>query len=150
MIASHKGLQWPEEYSEQFLDNPRYFSSLLIFCEAQGIPFSKYLRELIGTEGKLPKLTDSWLETLLQGFLFDDADSYQILEGQRQQILAELKEAGCISRKKVSLTQKEAHGKAAGKKSGKAGQHPKNYRNRVSGAGIGAAAADPVRFYQER
>ena len=119
MIASHKGLQWPEEYSEQFLDNPRYFSSLLIFCEAQGIPFSKYLRELIGTEGKLPKLTDSWLETLLQGFLFDDADSYQVLESQRQQILAELKEAGCISRKKVSLTQKEAMEKLLAKSRGK-------------------------------
>lgn len=87
MIAAHKGLKHPEEYSERFLDNPNYFSALLIFCQAEGIPFSPYLKKLIGTKGRLPKLTDSWLEILLQGFLYDDADSYQVSEEQRAQLI---------------------------------------------------------------
>ena len=96
MVASHRGLQEPEAYSETFLDHPKYFSSLLIFCQAQGIPLPQYLRELIGTDGKLPKLDDTWLEILLQGFLYDDTDSYQVSDEERLQLIKELKEAGCV------------------------------------------------------
>lgn len=108
MVASHRGLQEPEAYSETFLDHPKYFSALLIFCQAQGIPLPQYLRELIGTDGKLPKLDDTWLEILLQGFLYDDTDSYQVSDEERQQLIKELKEAGCIYRGKVSLTHRDA------------------------------------------
>ena len=55
MIATHRGLRNPEEYSEKFLDDPKYFSALLIFCQAQDIPFPSYLRELIGHRGKAAK-----------------------------------------------------------------------------------------------
>lgn len=119
MIASHKGLQDPEGCSEKFLDNPQYFSALLIFCQAQGISFSPYLRELIGTKGRLPELDDRWLEILLQGFLYDDADSYQVTEEERKQLIKELKEAGCIYRKKVSLTHKDTLQKILVKSRGK-------------------------------
>ena len=119
MIATHKGLQSPEEYSERFLDNPRYFSALLIFCQAQQIPFPAYLRELIGTKSRLPELDSSWLEVLLQGFLYDDADSYEVSPEDREELLRELKEAGCIYRRKVSLTQKDAMQKLLAKSRGK-------------------------------
>ena len=66
MIAAHAGLQDPGAYSETFLDHPKYFSALLIFCQDQGIPVARGLKELIGTEGRLPKLDLSWLEVLLQ------------------------------------------------------------------------------------
>lgn len=119
MIATHKGLQDPEGYSEKFLEEPRYFSALLIFCQAQGIPFPPYLRRLIGTEGRLPELTDKWLEALLQGFLYDDTDSYLVSEEAREGIQKQLKEAGCIYRKKVSLTHKDALQKLLVKSQGK-------------------------------
>lgn len=119
MIATHKGLQSPEEYSERFLDNPRYFSALLIFCQAQKIPFPAYLRELTGTKSRLPELDSSWLEVLLQGFLYDDVDSYEVSQEDREELLRELKEAGCIYRKKVSLTQKDAMQKLLAKSRGK-------------------------------
>lgn len=119
MIATHRGLRNPEEYSEKFLDDPKYFSALLIFCQAQDIPFPSYLRELIGTEGKLPKLTPEWLDALLQGFLYDDAQSYEVTEGEREELLKELKEAGCVYRKKVSLTHRDAMQKILVKSRGK-------------------------------
>ena len=102
-----------------FLEKPKYFSALLIFCNAQGIPFPHYLRELIGTDGKLPELKDEWLEALLQGFLYDDTESYQVAEEDRERILKNLKEAGCIYRKKVSLTHKDALQKLLVKSQGK-------------------------------
>lgn len=119
MIAAHAGLQDPGAYSETFLDHPKYFSALLIFCQDQGIPVAHGLKELIGAEGRLPKLDLSWLEVLLQGFLFDDADSYAVLEEDRRQVLRELKEAGCIFRGKVSLTQKDVLQKLLVKSQGK-------------------------------
>lgn len=119
MIASHGGLQDPGAYSETFLENPKYFSALLIFCQAQKIPIAHELKELIGTEGRLPRLDLPWLEVLLQGFLFDDAGSYHVPEEDRQQILRELKEAGCIFRGKVSLTHKDVLQKLLVKSHGK-------------------------------
>ena len=119
MIASHKGLQDPQAYGETFLDEPKYFSSLLIFCRDRGIPFSPYLKELLGTNARLPKLDDSWLETLLQGFLFDDKDSYPVLEDGRRELIKRLKEAGCIERGKVCLTHREAMEKLLVKSRGK-------------------------------
>ena len=91
MIATHRGLRSPEEYSERFLDNPKYFSALLIFCQTQQIPFPAYLRELIGAEGRLPRLDSSWLEVLLQGFLYDDADSYEVTQSDREELLRRLR-----------------------------------------------------------
>ncbi|WP_033124448.1 MULTISPECIES: DEAD/DEAH box helicase family protein [Eubacteriales] len=119
MIATHRGLRSPEEYSERFLDNPKYFSALLIFCQTQQIPFPAYLRELIGAEGRLPRLDSSWLEVLLQGFLYDDADSYEVTQSDREELLRELKEAGCIYRKKVSLTHRDAMQRLLAKSQGK-------------------------------
>lgn len=119
MIATHQGLQRPEEYSDRFLENPQYFSALLIFCQDQGIPFPSYFKELIGTKGRLPKLNAQWLEILLQGFLFDDADSYWVLAEQRLRLLQQLKDAGCIYRKKVVLTKKEQFQKLLVKSQGK-------------------------------
>lgn len=119
MIATHRGLRSPEEYNERFLDNPKYFSALLIFCQAQQIPFPAYLRELIGAEGRLPRLDSSWLEVLLQGFLYDDADSYEVTQSDREELLRKLKEAGCIYRKKVSLTHRDAMQRLLAKSQGK-------------------------------
>ena len=119
MISTHQGLKRPEEYSDQFLEDPKYFSSFLIFCQARQIPFPSYLKELIGTRGKLPELTDEWLEILLQGFLYDYADAYRVSDVQRQQLIQELREAGCIYRKQVVLTKKEAIQKLLVKSQGK-------------------------------
>lgn len=99
--------------------SPSISLPLLIFCQAQGIPFPPYLRRLIGTEGRLPELTDKWLEALLQGFLYDDTDSYLVSEEARERIQKQLKEAGCIYRKKVSLTHKDALQKLLVKSQGK-------------------------------
>ena len=103
-VASHPGLQKPEEYSEVFLEHPKYFSALLMYCQAQGIPFSQELKELLGTQGMLPPLNDEYLGELLQGLLFDDAQAYTIEAEYRGYLVEALKMAGCLRRKTVSFT----------------------------------------------
>lgn len=104
MIANHRGILAPEEYSEIFLDKPKYFSSILIFLHAAGVPFSRYLVELTGTKGNFPKLDNGWMETLLQGFLYEDAEAYPCDKVYREELIGRLKSAGCIHRNKIQLT----------------------------------------------
>ena len=107
IIAGHRGILEPLEYSEEFLEHPKYFSSILIFLNAMKVPFSPYLTELTGTKGHFPKLDHEWLETLLQGFLYDDKDAYPCTQSYRDEWITKLKAAGCIRRNKVTLTKNE-------------------------------------------
>lgn len=107
MVSSHEGLLAPEEYGEKFLDNPKYFSSILIYLQEMGIPFSPYLKKLIGTKGHLPMLDSAWLEVLLQGFLYDDTEAYPSDTAYREGLIARLKAAGCIYRNKVRLVRND-------------------------------------------
>lgn len=107
MIAAHRGILSPMEYSETFLDHPKYFSSILIFLHAMGVPFSSYLIELTGTKGNFPKLNSEWMEALLQGFLYDDVDAYPSDAVYREILIEKLKSAGCIHRNKVVLAKNE-------------------------------------------
>ncbi len=107
-IRTHKGLEDEKGYSEFFLDNPAYFSSLLIYLNSHQVPLSSYLRNLIGTKGKLPALTPEWMQLLLQGFLYDDTDSYGDCDTLREETLDYLKQHRCIVRKKVTLQEDDS------------------------------------------
>ncbi len=107
-IQTHKGLSDEKGYSEFFLDRPAYFSSLLIYLNSHHVPLSAYLRNLIGTKGKLPELTPDWMEILMQGFLYEDTDSYGQCDALREQFLDYLKEHRCIVRKKVTLQEDDS------------------------------------------
>lgn len=106
-VASHPGLQQPEGYSEVFLEHPRYFAALLMYCQAQGIPFSRRLKEILGAPDLLPPVDDVYLGALLQGLLFDDAQSFTMDEKYREYLVEALKTAGCLGRNRVSLTMDE-------------------------------------------
>lgn len=118
-VASHPGLKEPEGYREVFLDHPKYFSALLMYCQAQGIPFSPYLKALIGTRGMLPPLNDEYLGALLQGLLFDDTQAYTIPSDYRGYLVEALKTAGCLHRSTVKLTLDDALEKKLMKSQGK-------------------------------
>lgn len=119
MVAGHRGILSPEEYSEIFLENPKYFSSILIFLHEAKVPFSQYLIELTGTKGNLPKLDHGWMETLLQGFLYDDTEAYPCDKVYREMLITRLKAAGCIRRNRVQLTKNDEMTKLLASSKGK-------------------------------
>lgn len=102
-IAGHKGLQMEQEYTSFFLERPDYFYSILVFLTHQGIPLSPYIKGLVGKNGTLPKLNKSFMEQLLQGFLYDDVESYENSDSLREEILTYLKSNQCIVKKKVTF-----------------------------------------------
>lgn len=104
LIASHAGIQNPGLHAEELLANPEYFSSILVFLHSRGIPVSRELLAMMGNVENLPQISLKWLEILLQGFLYEDTESYPCEEAYREQILQLLKSHGLIQRNKVSLT----------------------------------------------
>ena len=105
-VAGHAGLTNYKNSHESMLDDPAYLSSLLIFLQGTGQSFDPRWTALLGTE-ELPPLTAPWLERVLQGFLYDDAESFPCPEGYRDSLETYLRRHGLIQRKKVVLTDSE-------------------------------------------
>lgn len=106
-IASHVGIRNPSLYADQLLEHPKYLSSLLVFLNAKLLPFSKELLYMMGTKEKIPAMSLKWLEIMLQGFLYDDIESFDVTEEYRENLTHLLKSHNLIYRKKVCFTANE-------------------------------------------
>lgn len=84
-----------------------YLSALLSFLQAKNEPIPNNLRKIVAKNG-IPSMNIETMETLLQGFLYDDADSYSCGEEYREELERELKAQGLIEKKKVALIASEA------------------------------------------
>ena len=89
------------------LDNPAYLASLLIYLQSKNIAIPSRLQRLLGAK-KLPDMNVQWMERLLQGFLYDDVDSYLCDKTYRELLIADLKSDGLIEKKKVVMTKSAA------------------------------------------
>lgn len=99
-VSTHKGLLDPEKYHDTLLDDPAYLSSLLIYAQSQGIPYSDKWLSFLQVKA-LPDMSEKWMEILLQGFLYEDKDSYIAPQGYREQLIKDLKSRGLIEKKQV-------------------------------------------------
>ena len=106
-VSAHRGLRDYNGSRDAMLEDPSYLSSLLIYLNGAGRSFDRRWLTLLGTED-LPPLTEEWLQILLQGFLYDDMESYPPeAAGFRESLEARLKRAGLIQRRRVVLTDSE-------------------------------------------
>ncbi len=88
---------------EAMLEQPAYLSSMLIYLQARGVPCPRALQDLLGFE-TLEPLSPKWMEILLQGFLFDDGDSYTVENAYRQELIRAMKTDDLIEKRTVTLT----------------------------------------------
>lgn len=101
-IRSHKGLCGLVS-DDVLLDQPNYFASILIYLQAKNISFPDRLKRLLGTN-RLPEMNVSWMELLLQGFLYEDVENFTCEDSYRKDLISYLKAEGLIDRKKISFT----------------------------------------------
>lgn len=101
-IQSHKGLCGMIS-DDELLDNPNYLAAILIYLQAKNISFPDRLKRLLGTK-RLPEMKPAWMEILLQGFLYEDVESYSCEEAFRKDMISYLKAEGIIEKKKISFT----------------------------------------------
>ena len=108
IICSHVGIRNPQNFGDVFLDNQEYLTALLVFLKSKEIGFSKDLLEMVGEGNRLPAMTNKWMEILLQGFLYEDTESFQCSEEYRETLERKMKARGLIQKKKVCLVENEA------------------------------------------
>lgn len=105
-MRSHKGLSG-QLSDDLLLDNPAYLASLLVYLQSKNVAFPSRLQRLLGAK-KLPSMNVQWMERLLQGFLYDDVDSYMCDKTYRELLIADLKSSSLIEKKKVVMTKSAA------------------------------------------
>lgn len=105
-IRTHKGLNG-QSSDDLLLDDPAYLSSILIYLQSKNVPFPSRLQRLLGAK-RLPDMSAEWMERLLQGFLYDDADSYACDKTYREMLTDQLKAQGLIEKRRVVMTKSAA------------------------------------------
>ncbi len=103
-VSTHVGVCNPKVHSEKLLENPQYLSSLIVFLNAKGLPFSQDLLKMMGSRDTIPSMSLQWLEILLQGFLYDDVESFSVEESYREELISLLKAHSLIRKNKVGFT----------------------------------------------
>lgn len=105
-IRMHRGLSG-QSSDDLLLDDPAYLSSILTYLQSRNVPFPSRLQRLLGAK-HLPNMSTEWMECLLQGFLYDDADSYMCDKTYREMLTDQLKAQGLIEKRKVVMTKSAA------------------------------------------
>lgn len=101
-VRSHAALQGRVD-GDKLLENPSYFAAFFIYLKAKQIAVPANLQRLLGAKS-LPAMEPKWLELLLQGVLYEDADSYGCTKEYREELENSLKAAGLIEKRRVSFT----------------------------------------------
>ena len=108
--ASHPALSDYDGYFDRMLEDPGYLSALLAYCQARDISFSWHWLEVLGVR-RMPEMSEKWMEIFLQGFLYDDRDSYDCPAEYREALTKELRARGLLEQRKVRFLTTDKIGK---------------------------------------
>lgn len=102
-IYNHKFIKAPYKYDEEILENPEYYSSMLVFLNSVNKKINKDNIRVLGHNNKIPNFDLSWFEILLKNVLVIDRKNYE----EYEQILSNyedmLNKIGAIEKKNISL-----------------------------------------------
>lgn len=110
-ILEHRCFREPEACVKIFEGNRRYLLALLCFCRQQKKRVPVALHRLAG-EAALPEMDIALFNTLLQGFLFEDAASYENAAAYQQTMADSLRRQGLIHKNRVELSSSSQVNKA--------------------------------------
>ena len=102
-INNHKFIKEPNRNIEAILENPEYYSSMLIFLKSANMPISSAHIQILGHNKQLPKLNNEWLEVLLKNVLILDRANYEASEEVISEYEKRLNNIGTIEKKSLSL-----------------------------------------------
>ncbi|MBP3502266.1 MAG: DEAD/DEAH box helicase family protein [Clostridia bacterium] len=102
-INNHKFIQTPHQYEEQILENPEYYSSMLVFLNYANKDIGRANVSILGHSKRIPNFDLSWFEILLKNVLINDRKNYENYEEVLSQYEQRLNQIGAIEKKNVSL-----------------------------------------------
>jgi superfamily II DNA or RNA helicase len=104
-LTTHPAWKNPAENLEWIYTNLNYFSSILIFLNANGHPISPAYLDIIGdSELQIPVLDYSWMAVLLEFYLFREKVHFMPFEEHRQNLENKLSYHGALDRQQVNFS----------------------------------------------
>jgi superfamily II DNA or RNA helicase len=108
-LLEHAWIARPEEHVEAILDDPSFFSSILIYLHELGVKPSEKALNILGVDyDEIPALTHAWLETLLTGVLHAHRESFTAFENALGAMERDLRRMGALEHRKVRLSNPKA------------------------------------------
>ncbi|MCE5186003.1 MAG: DEAD/DEAH box helicase family protein [Planctomycetaceae bacterium] len=102
-LLAHRCVRQPQEYLEEILNDPAFFSSIVIFLWQTRRRACKKLMRVLGVSKKrIPNLDYKWMELLLTGCLYTHEKTFEGPCLQRR-IVDQLKRCGAIEKRSVQL-----------------------------------------------
>ena len=102
-IYNHKFIKSPYKYDEEILENPEYYSSMLVYLNSANKDVSKENVKVLGHNSKIPNFDLSWFEILLKNVLVKDRKNYEYYEETLSNYEKKLNQIGAIEKKNISL-----------------------------------------------
>ncbi|MHC4744952.1 MAG: DEAD/DEAH box helicase family protein, partial [Planctomycetota bacterium] len=104
-LEDHHCIKQPDEYVEDILADPGFYSSMAFFLNhVRGRPPKKILKVIGFPVRKCPKLNYEHAEALLQGCLHSHSATFEGCEEMFERISRDLKRIGAIERRQLGLT----------------------------------------------
>lgn len=103
-LARHPWLRDPDRHIESILEDPEYFSSIIIFLHHVGVAIPRRALGVLGVaERRLPRLNTEWLEVLLTRCLSGDGEWLSAEQGVLDPVERRLRRMGALERGRVCL-----------------------------------------------
>lgn len=102
-IREHPYIKFTEQYVEEILENPGFYSSMIIFLNAIGVDIHRNKVRVLGHNQPIPNLTAEWIEILLQNILFSDDIHFEKNITLIEDLESRLNKINAIEKKKVLL-----------------------------------------------
>ncbi|EEA93583.1 DEAD/DEAH box helicase family protein [Pseudovibrio sp. JE062] len=104
-ISKHPWVRDTDQCVDDILEEPQYFSSIIIFLNAIGFPPPDAALQILGAQSSnIPEFDHVWLEVLLTNVLYTHADDFSEYEDLLAGMRRELKSLGAIERKKIRIS----------------------------------------------
>ncbi len=103
-VEEHPWIVSPDSHIEEILDEPDYYSSMLVYLRAKGLKIEKSAVSLVADSARnIPDLDDEWLEILLTRILYPPGIDRPKHPGYLVEIRDELKRLGALELRRVRL-----------------------------------------------
>ena len=103
-LTKHPWVLEPDNFIEQILSSPDYYSCIAIFLNYVGYKVPNRFFSIMGiSKQHVPKLSKEWLQILLTECLFNDFDNFESYKTHLLEIRKRLSSIGAIEKRKVML-----------------------------------------------
>lgn len=103
-ISTHPAWLSPAENLEWIYGNISFYSAMLIFLNSNGVAMTKAHLDVIGVKQlEVPEFNYSWIETLLDFYLYKEPEYFKVFEEHRKSLENRLRRSGAMEGRQINF-----------------------------------------------